>query len=123
MPREFHNFLDNSSNQLSVLHLNIRSIKKNFESFQLFLNPISFSFSVICLSETWWDDLATIEKSLFELPNYNSTHQARGDRNGGGVSIYINKSLDFTVRPDVSINNNDTESLTIEILSNKKRNT
>ena len=77
MPGEFHNFLDNSSDQFSVLHLNIRSIKKNFESFKLFLNSINFTFSVICLSETWWDELATIEKSLFELPSYNSTHQAR----------------------------------------------
>ena len=63
------------------------------------------------------------EVSLFELPNYSSTHQARGDRKSGGVSIYIHKSLDFAVKPDLSINNNNIESLTIEILSNKKRNT
>ena len=75
--------------QFSLLHPNIRSIKKNFENFELFLKLISFTFSVICLFETWWDDLATIKKSLFELPNYNSTHQARGDRKGGGISIYI----------------------------------
>ena len=37
--------------------------------------------------------------------------------------IYIHKSLDFTVKLDLSINNNDIESLTIEILSNKKGNT
>ena len=61
---------------------------------------------MICLSETWWDDLAAIEKFLFELPNYNSTHQGRGDCNGEGASIYIHKSLDFTVKPDPSINNN-----------------
>ena len=42
------------------------------------------------------------------------------DRKGGGVSIYIHKSLDFIVKLDLSINNNDIESLTIEILSNKK---
>ena len=52
MPGELHNFLDSSSNQFSVLHLNIRSIKKNFENFKLFLNSINFTFSVICLSET-----------------------------------------------------------------------
>ena len=75
MPGKFHNFLDNSSDQFSVLHLNIRSIKKNFENFKLFLNSINFTFSVICLSETWWDYLATIEKSLFELPSYNSMYQ------------------------------------------------
>ena len=48
MPGEFQNFLDNSSNQFSVLHLNIRSIKKNFENFKLFLNSINFTFRVIC---------------------------------------------------------------------------
>ena len=123
MPGEFHNFLDNSSDQFSALHLNIRSIKKNFENFKLFLNSINFGFSEICLSETCWDDLATIEKSLLELPNYNSTHQPKGDRKGGGVSIYIHKTLDFTVKPDLSSNNNNLESLRIEILSGKKRNT
>ena len=92
MPGEFHNFLDISSDQFSVLHLNIRSIKKSFENFKLFLNSVNFTFSVICLSETWWDEFATIEKSLYELPNFNSTHQARGDRKGGGVSICIRKS-------------------------------
>ena len=35
----------------------------------------------------------------------------RGDRKGGKVSIYIHKSLDFTVKFDLSINKNDIESL------------
>ena len=68
MPGEFHNFLDNSSDQLSVLHLNISSIKKYFENFKLVLDSIISFLSVICLSETWWDDLATIEKSLLSNP-------------------------------------------------------
>ena len=123
MPEEFHNFHSNSLNQFSILHLNIRNIKKSFENFKLFLNLLYFTFSVICFSETWWDDLATIQKSLFELPNYKSNHQARGDRKGGGVSIYVHKSLDFKIRLELSINNVDIESLTIEILSDNKRNT
>ena len=61
MPEEFNNFFDNLSNQFSVVHLNIRSIKKNFQSFKVFLNLINFTFSVICLPEIWWDDLATIK--------------------------------------------------------------
>ena len=122
MAEEFHNFHSNSLNQFSILHLNIRSIKIFFENFKLFLNSINFTFSVICLSETWWNDLATIQKSLFELPSYKSNHQARGDHKSEGVSIYVHKSLDFKIRPDLSINNVDIESLTIEILSDNKRN-
>ena len=37
----------------SVLHLNIRSMSKNFESFREFLDSLCFTFSAICLSETW----------------------------------------------------------------------
>ena len=67
--------------------------------------------------------LGYYRKVLIELPNYNSTHQGRGDHKDGGVSIDIHKSLDFTVKPDLSINNNDIKSLAIEILLDKKRNT
>ena len=40
-------------NTFSVLHLNIRSMKKNFENFKEFLKNLSVSFSAICLFETW----------------------------------------------------------------------
>ena len=48
-------------------------------------------------------------------------HQARGDRKGGGVSLYIHKSLDFIVKLDLSINDNAIEFLNVEILSDKKK--
>ena len=44
---KFHNGLN------SVLHLNIRSMKKNIEAFQDFIESLNFKFSAICLSETW----------------------------------------------------------------------
>ena len=51
-----------------------------------------------------------MEKSLFGIPNFTSINQARGDRKDDGVSIYIYESLAFTVKPDLSINNNDTHT-------------
>ena len=62
-------------------------------------------------------------RSLYELPNYKSIHQVRNYSKGGGVSIYINKSLHFNLRPDLSINRQDVESLSIESLFYKERNT
>ena len=44
--------LNVNTSALSVLHLNIRSMKKNFESFKLFLSNFNFDFSIICFSET-----------------------------------------------------------------------
>ena len=42
---------DNKS--FSILHLNIRSFKKNFDKLVNFLDTLSFNFNVICVSETW----------------------------------------------------------------------
>ena len=94
LPEEFKKFHDTScDDSFSILHLNIRSIKKNFENFKLFFSTLGYSFSVICFSETWLDD--TDSNSLYELPNYISKHQIRDDRKGGGVSFYIHNSLSF----------------------------
>ena len=103
----------------SILHLNIQSIKKSFEKFKLFLSSLDCSFSVICFSETWFDDL---DHSAYDFPNYISKHQVRSDRRGGGVSICIHSSIKFKERPDFSIISKDIETLTLEILSDKTRN-
>ena len=119
---EFKTFLDNRSpsNNFSIFLLNIRSIKKNFENFKLFLKSISFTFIVTCFSETWLDDLSTTKHCPYELPDYTSNHQIRSDHERGGVSIYIHKTFDFKTRPDLSVNNKDIEAITVE--SNKKWN-
>ena len=57
------------------------------------------------------------------MPSYIIKHQTRRDRRGGGVSIYIQNSLEFKERYDLSINNKDIESLTLQILSDMTRKT
>ena len=85
LPEEFQNFLDDDiSESLSILHLNIRSIKKNFETFKNFLSTLNYNFSIICFSETWLDETNT-ENSNYELPGYYSIHQIRNNCKGGRV--------------------------------------
>ena len=111
LPEEFKKFIDSSfHDSFSTLHLNIRSIKKNFDNFKLFFSTLGFSFSVICFSKTWLDEAGN---SLYESPNYISKHQVRDDRKGGGVSVYIHNSLSFNVLSKLCINSLDTESLSI----------
>ena len=69
--------LNVDTSALSVLHLNIRSLKKNFESFELFLSNFNFDFSIICFSETWLDDSFSLSQFLYELPKYKCIHQVR----------------------------------------------
>ena len=48
--------VSSSADTLSILLLNIRSIKKNFENLKIFLSNLSSDFSVICFSETQLDE-------------------------------------------------------------------
>ena len=120
LPEEFQKFIDSSSHDsFSILYLNIRSIKKNFDNFELFFSTLGLSFSVICFSETWLNEVGN---SLYELPNYTSKHQVRDDRKGEGVSIYIRNPLSFKVLSNLCINSVDIESRSIELsLDNKLR--
>ena len=121
--RNFHQLLDNkNTTSVSILHLNIRSINKNFDSFELFLSSLNYCFSVICFSETWLND-RNVDNSNYKLPNYSSIHQIRTHSRGGGVPIYIHKDFEFKIRNDLSINCKDAESLGVELLHDKKKNT
>ena len=77
----------------------------------------------VCFSETWLDESSLTSQSLYELPHYKSIHQIRNYGKGGGVSIYIKDSINFKPQPDLSINNTDVESISIELLCIKNRNT
>ena len=91
-------------------------------NFKKFLS--SLKFSVICFSEPWLDNgTLSTSQSLCNLPYYKGTYHVRSYSKGSGVSIYKNKSLDFKLWQELSINKLDLESLSIEILFDKKQNT
>ena len=69
--------------------------------------------------ETWLDKSSLTSQSLYKLPNYKSIHQIRNYGKVGGVSIYIKDSTNFKPWPDLSINNTDVESISIELLCKK----
>ena len=69
------NFKPFSKQSLSILHLNIRSINKNFKAFKRFYLSLNFNFGIVCFSETWADDIKINKNSCFQLPNYNTEHQ------------------------------------------------
>ena len=56
-----------SSDSFSVLHINIRSMQKNFEKFQEFFKTLKFNFSAVYLSETWCDSTDSTKNSNYRL--------------------------------------------------------
>ena len=56
-------------------------------------------FHVIGLCETRLNDSIS---SIYSIPSYTAFHKNKSTK-GGGVSIYVHKSLQGTVLPDISI--------------------
>ena len=106
----------------SVIHINIRSLNKNFENFKSLLNQIGFKFKMICITETWCHDDPRND-SIFNLQGYTSVHQVRKHgHTGGGISLFLHNSLMYKMRNDISVNNDDIESLCVEIINKNTKN-
>ena len=94
-------------------------IQKNFEKLKFLLSKLNYAFKSICLSETWCKD----EKSIPQLQNYKFIHQGRQqNKKGGRVLIFVHKSLNFKIKTDLNISNEDVESLAVEILNRTTKN-
>ena len=101
-----------NENCFSIIHSNIRSIKKNINDFTLYLNSLDLKFSVIAFSETWLNDATC---SLYNIDGYHSENNYRTTRKGGGVSLYIKNSIEYKTRSDLDYSENVIESKFIEI--------
>ena len=99
-PNRTNHFLKQSkSDNFHILHLNIRSFKKNIDFFRILLSQLNFSFKVICLTETWCEQKNESTNSLYNLPNYTYLmYQIWKVCKGGSVCIYTKNSLVCTNR-------------------------
>ena len=64
-------------NLFSVLHINIRSMNKNFEKLREYLSHVKENFSIIALIETSCSNKKADKNSLWQLPNYTAIHEIR----------------------------------------------
>lgn len=117
---EQYESLINFDGKLSLIHLNSRSMYKHFDSIKDYLLSFTHPFSVIAISETWFD----IERGIhFNLDGYELIYNNRISKNSGGVALYIHKSLKFNIVPNMStVIDGIMECLTIEIQFEQKSN-
>ena len=97
-----------SNTGLSLLCFNIRSFSKNSEEFLGYISNCKHSFDVIVLTETWAKDETHY---LFQIPGYNSLHNFRKNKRGGGVSIFIKDTYNFTPIDELDISEEALESI------------
>lgn len=105
----------NSENfEMSLLHVNCRSLVAHFQSFLTLINSFNFKIPVIAVCETW---TTVANENDFSIPGYNFIVKSRQDKKGGGVGIYVLNGLEYTVRHDLDFNVEQTlETLIIELV-------
>ena len=76
---------------LILMHLNIRSLHKNFDPFFNFIQSLDLAPDVICLTETRIKDQPLIN---LDIPGYSFVH-VNSETAAGGVAIYISNIHEF----------------------------
>lgn len=121
-PIEAKTHLAKCKNKFSLLNINTRSISKNFENLKTMLCNLKFNFKIICVTETWLKE-HMVTNSNFNIPGYKSIHQPRSEnRTGGGTCLFLHNSINYKLRSNLSINTDDCESLTVELINQNTRN-
>ena len=99
-------------NCFSLLHSNIRSAQNDLGSLEHFLSTLHHEFSIIGISESWLKD-HNVDR--YGIQGYQAVHRYRPTHCGGGVSIFVQDSIDYFQRPDLCYQNKSIESVFIGI--------
>lgn len=112
-------FTHSNCSPINILHINCRSLNKNFSSIKQLLNTIDCKLSCLAVTETW---LNCESEKYVSLPGYNFVSKTRLDKVGGGVGLYINDCFNYIVREDISRMTSFIECVFIEIIQIGQRN-
>ena len=115
-------FTEENRGDTSILHINSRSLCKNFDSITDFLFSLEHDFSFIAITESWISE--TTNCSLLNIDGYTFLHNDRIGRRGGGVGIYVKNDINVKIRNDLSsLFKDKTETLFIEVVRESRNNT
>jgi len=105
-------FCPDNEFKFHVLHLNIRSFRKNFDELSAHLDLLNVKFCVLVFTETWFS-----QDCVVEIDGYSSSHSYRSSRTGGGVSVYVARSFRSHVKVELTLNNDLFESCCVRVSS------
>ena len=114
-----HDFIPLHNSNISILHLNCRSLKKNLPSLITLLATLNTRPTIIALTETW---LKEGEEIFLSIPNYTLVSSPRTSGRGGGVGFYIDQKHQFVEITCHKAKDDAFEALTIEITCPVTRN-
>jgi len=104
------------SNDLSLLHCNIRSLYKNVDKLEEIVSLCAKPPDSIALSETRIKETSIIAP----LPDYNFINE-NSQTQAGGVGAYIKNILKYLQRRDLQFKMCGCENIWFELIGSKKR--
>lgn len=104
----FNNIFSNLKTEFPVLNINCQSLRNKFDMFEDFISTLDFSFDIICVTETWFNN---DELKFFKLDGYNFSGTQRDSR-GGGAGAFVRSGLSITTS-EVRLSGADVHSITI----------
>ena len=108
----YNKLFSGNQNNLSIIHMNARSLSKNYDRINAFLSSLTLSPDIIAITETWLNDT---NKYLYQFPGYHPYHITRTTRPHGGVSLYISNDICTEPIDVLTITNDDIELLTVKV--------
>ena len=118
--------MESLGNYLKIFHNNICSLQGNFDKLDSFLDNLLFSFAIMSLSETWNSKSKTYIFDAGDVSGYQKYIGQTGTTLKSGCGMYISNKINFVPRPDLSThiynNNNEFETLWIEVVNENKKN-
>lgn len=106
-------FSDPSGKSYLVLHLNIRSLRSNFNIFISLISKYLDNIAIIVLSETW---IYSNETSYYSIDDFDTYFCCRDINRSGGIAVYCKKIFKF-VQLDVEFISSESVLLHSKLLN------
>ena len=101
--------------------MNVSSLTKNFDDFNILLNDLNANFDILAIKESRIKKDSSSPVNL-HLDNY-SVEQTPRETSAGGTLLYINKIISYKLRNDLKLYHpGKIESTFIEIICSKSTN-
>ena len=109
---KFNTILSKNSKDLSLIHINIRSLFHKIDHLQALFDQLIVDFDIICFTESWLSDN---NKDLVNMSGYLAFHSLRINRIGGGISMYVRDRFITNIIHNCTISNANLETLFLSL--------
>ena len=106
-------YFDSNPFNCNVLHVNCRSLQKNFDHLKNLISFIKIPLLAIGVTETW---LKPHNKDIFNLEGFSFVNEIREGKTGGGVGLYINSGEQFRIISNLTYTTDIIECIFVEII-------